>query len=46
MPDAVRRAADELGIKPVVQVNFVPHYAETDIERIAERLRRPIQPIQ
>lgn len=46
MPDAVRRVADELGIEPVCRVNYIPHYDERDIERIAERLRRPIQPIQ
>jgi hypothetical protein len=35
---AIRRAADRLGIVPAIVINDVPHYAASDVERIAEHL--------
>jgi hypothetical protein len=39
MPEVFHRAAAELNVGPVSRVNFVPHYAESDIERIAQHLQ-------
>ena len=40
MPDRIRTAAVALGIVPAMRINNVDHFAETDLERIAEHLRQ------
>jgi hypothetical protein len=40
MPNKIRSIADELEIQPAMQINMVPHYAESDLERIAENFRQ------
>jgi hypothetical protein len=37
---AVRRALAEVGAEPVLILNGLPHYAETDVERAAEQLQQ------
>ena len=39
MPSAIRKAAEEMDIKPALRINMIDHYDEHDIERIAEYLR-------
>jgi hypothetical protein len=39
MPADIRRAANELGIQPAVKINLIDHFAESDLQRIAEHLR-------
>jgi hypothetical protein len=34
----IRRTLAELGAEPAMVLNGVPHYAEADVERLAERL--------
>ena len=40
MPDRIRAAAGELGITPVIRINLVDHYSESDLERIRDYLTR------
>jgi hypothetical protein len=37
---AVRRALAEVGAEPVLILNGLAHYAETDVERAAEQLQQ------
>lgn len=39
MPNRIRAAAEALGISPAMRINNIPHYAESDLERIAEFIR-------
>lgn len=36
---AVRRAIESLGIEPALTIDNVPHYPDSDMERIAEHLK-------
>jgi hypothetical protein len=35
----IRRTLAELGVEPAMVLNGVAHYAEADVERVAERLQ-------
>lgn len=39
MPDVVRRVAAELQVEPVARVNYIDHYSEADVEKIASHLQ-------
>jgi hypothetical protein len=43
MPNRIEAAARELGIEPALRINLVPHYAESDINRIGEYLNQQKQ---
>lgn len=38
MPDRIRMALDQLGIKPAASINGKLHYHEADIERVRQLL--------
>jgi hypothetical protein len=40
----IRRALAELGVEPAMVLNGVAHYAESDVERVAERLQGKVGP--
>jgi hypothetical protein len=40
MPTAVEQAAAALKVRPAAKINMVPHYAERDVERIGQYLRK------
>lgn len=35
---SIQRAIEQLGIKPVLTINTVPHFDDADVERIAKHL--------
>ncbi len=37
----IRRALAEVEAEPAIVLNGVPHYAEADVERAAERVQEP-----
>jgi hypothetical protein len=39
MPDEIQRATAALGIVPAMVINAVDHFAESDVQRIADYLR-------
>lgn len=39
MPGRIREAAEQLGITPIMRINQVDHYDESDIEMIARFIR-------
>ncbi|WP_428304847.1 hypothetical protein [Lacipirellula sp.] len=39
MPSRISAAAVELCIEPAMRINCIDHFAEADLERIAEHLR-------
>jgi hypothetical protein len=42
MPARIREAAAALGIEPEMRINGAEHYAEADVERIAEYLGQQV----
>ncbi|RIK78512.1 MAG: hypothetical protein DCC67_11490 [Planctomycetota bacterium] len=40
MPSRIEAVAEQLRIAPALRINGVPHYDESDLERIAEAIRR------
>lgn len=45
MPDRIEAAARVLGIEPVMRINLVPHYDESDINRIGDYIHQQRQQI-
>lgn len=46
MPAAIRKRAEELGIRPVVTINGIDHYNEVDLQRIREAVAEGRQQCQ
>ena len=40
MPASISKAASEIGVVPAVVLNDVPHFDESDLQRVSDHLRQ------